>query len=161
VLVSAITCQQVEAQTRLSVATGAAIPIGLDADKTKIGYQTALAISMGQSRSPTRLRFEGAVAELMDRAPALTTRRVSSLSGNVVLTPVSASSTAPSGYVTAGIGAYSQRVAGVGTNHGGLNIGAGIMFNFGRYGSFVESRLHYIFSDPKTKLFPITFGLVF
>jgi hypothetical protein len=156
----AVAVSPIEGQTRFSAAIGAAVPIGGAADQTKIGYQTALAISLGAVGSPTRIRVEGAVAELSERVPAGVTRRLTYATANVLLSPVNALA-APSGYVIAGIGAYHQRVAGVGTDNTGLNIGAGVAFSFGRYGAFTEARLHYLISDAKTKLFPITFGLVF
>ena len=136
------------------------MPIGGAADDTKIGHHAALAISMTPFRSSNRLRIEATSAQLMDKAPASTSRALASVTANLVLAPASPPK-APSGYVIAGIGAYHQRIAGKGSDHAGLNIGAGVSFNFGAFGAFTEARLHYIATGAKTKLFPITFGLVF
>ena len=150
------------AQARYSGAIGAAVPIGGAADQTKIGYQSALAITVPAFRPSLRLRIEGAIAELMDRPPTSEARRYSSLGASVVLIPGStAKATAPSGYVIGGIGLYRQRLGAIGTDHAGASLGAGITFSLGAYGAFTEARLHFIATDTKTKLFPITFGLVF
>jgi len=150
---------RLEAQSRFSGAIGVAVPIGGSADRIKIGYQTALAISLAPFQSSNRIRLEGAVAELSDKIATPVQRRISFAAANFVAASVAAG--APAGYVIAGIGAYHQRAAGKGSDHAGLNVGAGITFTFGAFGAFTEARLHYLADGSKTKLFPITFGLVF
>jgi len=151
---------RVDAQSRLSGAIGATVPIGGTADRINIGYQSALAISLAPFRSPNRVRLEAAIADLTDKVASSLERRVTFFAANFVATSVTAPN-APAGYVIAGIGAYHQRTAGKGRDDAGLNIGAGISFSFGAFGAFTEARLHYIADGSKTKLFPITFGLVF
>ena len=151
---------RLNAQSRISGAVGVAVPIGGTADRIKIGYQSVLAISLAPFQSPNRIRLEAAIAELSDKVATTVERRISFAAANLVMTSVAVPS-APAGYVIAGVGAYHQRAAGMGSDHGGLNVGAGITFTFGAFGAFTEARLHYIADGSKTKLFPITFGLVF
>ena len=125
-----------------------------------IGYQTALAISLTPFRSPARVRLEAAIAELSDKIATSVQRRVTFFAANFVAASVTAPN-APAGYVIAGVGTYHQRSAAKGSDNPGLNIGAGISFTFGAFGAFTEARAHYIADGAKTKIFPITFGLVF
>ena len=148
------------AQARYTAAVGAVIPIGGAADKIKIGYQSAVAFSFTPFQSPNRIRLEATIAELMDKVPASTARRITSVTANLVLASLTAPKV-PAGYVIAGVGAYHQRVAGQGTDNVGFNVGAGVSFTFGAFGAFTEARLHYLIADARTKLFPITIGLVF
>ena len=148
------------AQTKISGSIGGVVPIGGTADRIKIGYQTAFAISLAQSHSSDRIRLEAAFAELSDKVATPVQRRITYATANVVVASPSEPN-APAGYIIAGIGAYHQRAVGKGRDDAGLNVGAGITFTFGAFGAFTEARLHYINGSTKTKLFPITFGLVF
>jgi hypothetical protein len=151
---------RIEAQVRYSAAIGPAVPIGTTADRINIGYQTAVAMSFAPFRSRNRVRLEGAVAELSDKVVTSVARRITFAAANFVATAVTEPN-APAGYMIAGVGAYHQRAAGKGSDSPGVNVGAGISFAFGAFGAFTEARLHYIGGNTKTKLFPITFGLVF
>ena len=67
----------------------------------------------------------------------------------------------PAGYVVIGVGSYQNSGSSGRTSDPGFNIGAGINFGMGFFGSFVEARMHYVADATKTKYFPMTFGLTF
>jgi len=67
-------------------------------------------------------------------------------------------------YVLGGVGLYNLDFNGVGDNETkfGLNGGGGIEFGVGGFNTFVEARLHSIFTeDTKVNLVPVVFGIRF
>lgn len=151
------------AQTSLSVAVGAVVPIGGTADVLNSGYHATLAIAFRPISARYRLRIDGMLSEMLDKKKnAATSHQVVAATANLVVSGTGGPG--PSGYVIAGVGSYhhsGSEAPGAPRNDFGGSVGAGIHFPLGFLGAFVESRLHYVADGAKTKLFPIAFGFTF
>jgi|SRR5689334_3662654 len=149
------------AQANFNVGIGAAIPIGTTADRVNPGYSTLVSYTTAfRWLKRDRIRFEVGVNSLPERSVPDVRRQV--LSGTANLIIVGEPRPGPIGYVVLGAGSYGK--SGRLVEHRsdpGFNLGAGIRFTMGFFGTFVEARLHYINDAEKTKYFPMTFGLTF
>jgi hypothetical protein len=150
----------VHAQAKWNVGIGAAIPIGTSADQLNPGYNAMLSYALHTPRmSRNHFRLEIAVNSLPERAVPDQRREILSGTANLVL--VGESHEAPTGYVIIGAGTYQKSRSVPRHSDAGVNVGAGIRFSMGFFGTFIEARLHYINDDARTKYFPMTFGLTF
>jgi hypothetical protein len=146
-------------QLLYQIGIGSAVPIASTADLLNPGYNALLAITMKPGWMRHSLRFEGATNSMAAKAPATGRRQVLSATANVIIS--GAEATAPLGYVILGFGTYQSAGGLVRTNNPGINVGAGIRFSMGFFGTFAEARLHFVDDAKKTKYFPMTFGLTF
>lgn len=155
----AIAAPQAGAQASINVGIGAAVPIGSSADRLSPGYTTTLAFAFQPNWMHNDLRLEGAVISLAAKSAASKKRQILSATANVIIS--GKADAVPAGYVIVGAGSY-QASGGISrrTDYG-VNVGAGVRFSLGFFGTFVEARLHYVADDTKTKYFPMTFGLTF
>jgi hypothetical protein len=149
------------AQKAVNVGLGAVVPIGSSADLLNSGYNAMLSYSFQPSwMRKNYLRLEGAVNSLAEKTTVLTKRQIISGTVNVVIG--GAAQSAPFGYVIIGAGTYQNSGGSVQRRSDpGFNVGTGIRFTMGFFGTFVEARLHFVNDDAKTKYFPMTFGLTF
>ncbi len=142
-----------------TVGLGGAVPIGSSADRLNSGYNALLSYSMRPRSTGNYVRLEGAINALTEKTPVAGKRQINSGTLNYVV--VAKRQTAPAGYVVLGVGTYQKSGGGTRESNPGLNVGAGVKFSMGFFGTFVEARLHYIHDDDKTKYFPMAFGLTF
>lgn len=154
------------AQTNLSVAAGAALPIGGTADHYKLGYNATLALGLNPPLAPIGFRIEG-MLNVFD-GKTIDAGNMQVLGGSANITLSSAALPIPMGYLIGGVGAYNvkftDRLTGLGgstsSTQPALNIGAGIRFPLTGFSSYLEARLHLL-TTSKEKFLPITFGLTF
>ena len=154
-----LSARTAESQRSVAVGIGADIPIGGTADLLKSGYHSTVSLSFTPRRLRRAIRIDDSITELRTRDSASTTHRIHSVVAGIVLT--GPTRLTPTGYVVGGIGSYQQSSAGKRRTDTGVNIGAGINFPRRVVGTFIEARLHYIGGGTRTKLFPVTLGLVF
>jgi hypothetical protein len=148
------------AQSRFNVGIGAAIPIGSSADRVNPGYSMIASFTTRPHfMTRNRLRFEFGSTSLPERAIPDSQRDI--LSGTVNLIIIDETRPTPIGYSIIGLGTYQKSGSVQRHSDPGFNVGAGIRFTMGFFGTFVEARLHYINDADKTKYFPMTFGLTF
>lgn len=151
--------QGLGAQRAFGFGIGADIPIGGSADVLKSGYHTTATFSFKPGSIRHRVRIDGTITELRRRDSLSTAHRIQYLTIGIVAS--GPTRLTPSGYVVAGLGSYQQSTGGRRTSDAGLNIGAGITFPRTVVSAYIEARLHYIGGGSRTKLFPLTLGLVF
>jgi hypothetical protein len=161
VAIALIAAPAVGAQSRVSVGIGAGIPIGTTADRVNPGYSSLLSYAVrARWLNRNHIRLEVGVTSFPERSVPDERRQIISSLANLVI--VGTERPGPLGYVIIGAGSYQESGALVARhNDPGVNIGAGIQFSMGFFGTFVEARLHYINDSSKTKYFPMTFGLTF
>lgn len=151
--------ESAQAQSKFNFGLGSVVPIGSSADLLNPGYNAMLSYAVQPSWVRNYLRFEVAVNALTEKATGSAKRQVLSGSANAIL--VGDQQRAPTGYVVLGLGMYQASVGVTRHTDPGINVGAGIRFTMGFFGTFLEARLHYVNDDTKTKFFPMTFGLAF
>lgn len=156
------------AQTSLSLAAGATMPIGSTADGFDLGYNAILGLGIKPPLAPIGLRVEGMYSSMNYKTnPLITSGSLRTLAGiaNVTLSGAGL----PLGYLIGGVGLYNNKavnVNGAGSSSGatdfGFNIGAGLNFPLTGFSTFAEARLHIINTEGgSTKIIPITFGIKF
>jgi hypothetical protein len=150
-----------QAQAKVNIGIGAAIPIGTTADRVNPGYNALLSYSTRMAwMKRNQVRVEVGVNSLPERSVPDVRRQI--LSGTANLVIVGEPRPGPLGYVILGVGSYGKSgQLVVHRSDPGFNIGAGIRFTMGFFGTFVEARMHYVNDAEKTKYFPMTFGLTF
>ena len=159
----------VHAQTQISAAIGATLPIGSTGDAYDMGYNATLGIGIKPPLAPLGLRFEGMFSQMeLKEGPLVPDQGSRILAGIANVTISGAAMAVPNGYIIGGIGIYNGSCTGsCGTNTDsnnemGLNIGAGLNIPLTGFGTFVEARLHVLMNEgTKTKFIPITFGMKF
>ena len=142
----------------LRAGVGAVIPIGSSADRLNPGYHAMLSYEFGPGRTRNAVRLEGAVNSMSQRTPNSGKRQVLSGTANLI---IRTGQSAPTGYIVIGAGSYQQSGGARNRTDPGVNVGAGIQFSRGFFGTFIEARLHYVNDEQKTKYFPMLFGLTF
>jgi hypothetical protein len=142
----------------VDVGIGAVIPIGSTADLVNPGYSAQLSFAIRPDWTRNHLRLEAAVHSLSPKTAGAAKREFVSATANLILV---GSDRAPSGYVIIGGGNYQSSGGIARRNDPGFNVGAGIRFSMGFFGTFAEARLHYVADAAKTKFFPMSFGVSF
>lgn len=150
----------------LVVKAGASLPIGDWGEVVKTGYHVGVGAEFAQRLSPLGFRLEldfneNAIDDLSDDD----FRTVAGLA-NVLYSPSQASGV----YFIGGAGFYRFTVnedndvvdSGSETNVG-INGGAGLRFGLTGFSTFVEARLHHVFTDGdrSTQFIPVVFGVRF
>ena len=146
----------------LGVSLGAAIPIGDFGDLYQTGYNGTVSLGFQSSGSPLGIRFDGMYNKFPDRSDLVIPRpdyRIVGGSANLV-------------YALPGVGIRPYLIGGGGYyglkadienaetfSDFGVNGGLGASFQLSGFSTFVEARLHHIFSDEATQFIPITFGI--
>jgi hypothetical protein len=153
------------AQNSLSIAGGAAIPMGAMADALEVGYNASVSLTAKPPLASVGIRLEGMFNSLgsKDQTTGVTAQRI--LAGTVNATLSNPSTPLRSFYVIAGGGFYSTKPVGgpdtEANNDIGFNFGLGINLTTA-VGTFFEVRYHHVPSENSTtKFVPVTFGLRF
>jgi hypothetical protein len=154
------------AQASLSVAAGAAWPVGGTAESFTLGYNAFAALTIKPPLSTLGLRIDVIFNELQGTAANVTGLRTVAFTANATLSTVA--SPIPV-YAVGGFGLYNSDPTGEppGVNSGwnndlGFNVGAGLSLPFTGVGAFIEARLHVISSETESiKFVPLVLGLKF
>lgn len=155
----------------LGLSLGAAIPVGDISDFYTTGYNGTVSLGLKSVGSPIGLRIDGMYNKMSVRDDATITipgqgfvESVSIASANANLV-YSLPGRGIMPYVIGGGGIYSTKVNGEGfdldsRNKFGVNGGIGAAFPLSGFNTFIEARLHHIFSDgASTQFIPVTFGI--
>jgi hypothetical protein len=159
---SLVAAPEASAQLAVSVAAGAALPMGDGGEGLKMGYNATVGVGIKPPLAPLGFRVEGMYNsfEIEDVTDGSVTTMA--LVANGTFNPVPA---APF-YLIGGLGMYSSK-AKVGSISGdsesdiGINVGAGFNIPLTGFGTFIEARYHHIMSDPSFGILPITVGIKF
>lgn len=165
VLAATILAAPAHAQTSISLAAGATLPIGSTGDAADLGYNAILGLGIKPPLAPLGLRIEGMYSSLPFKNDAGSYRTMAGIA-NVTLSGAAM----PVGYLIGGVGLYNNKwvdaPALVGnpdaTTDFGFNIGAGLNFPLTGFSTFAEARIHIVNTEGgSTKFVPITFGIKF
>jgi hypothetical protein len=149
----------------IGLAVGAAIPVGDLADFTNTGYNGTASLGLSSLGTPVGIRFEGMYNKFLGRDDVSLNQpdmRVVAGTANLV-------------YGLPGVGIHPYLIGGAGyyglkpdvsnvdsENKFGLNGGIGAMFPLSGFNTFVEARLHHVFTDvSSTQFIPVTIGILF
>jgi hypothetical protein len=149
----------------IGIAAGAAIPLGDLADVYNTGYNGTVSLGLSSFGSPIGLRFEGMYNKILGRDDVSFNQpdaRIVAGTANLV-------------YSLPGVGIRPYLIGGAGyyglkpdvdnnesENKLGLNGGLGAMFPLSGFNTFIEARLHHVFTDvSSTQFVPVTFGILF
>jgi hypothetical protein len=146
------------AQTSISIAAGAALPMGDAADGFKMGYNATVGLGIKPPLAPLGVRIEGMFNSLeVDGADE--SLRVMGVTANGTYTMV------PQFYLIGGAGMYNSKFSIAGSESStdfGFNVGAGFNIPLTGFGTYVEARFHHIATEGDSFQFlPITVGIKF
>jgi hypothetical protein len=159
VTVLCVVPRNIAAQAKFNAGLGAVVPIGSSADVLNPGYNAILSLTLKPAWLQNYLRLEGAVNSLTQKTSGSPKHQIASVTANLIM--IGTERAGPAGYVIIGAGSYQNSGSGKRSADPGFNVGTGIRFGMGFFGTFVEARLHYVADENKTKYFPMTFGLTF
>jgi hypothetical protein len=148
-----------------SIAGGATMPVGDASDFYDTGFNLMGSVNVQPAYLPVGARFDVMYHSLGGKDLGLLEAddlNVLAGNANVVLTVSNTGTVRP--YVLGGVGAYNLDAGGSSESvtKFGLNGGGGIEFGVGGFNTFVEARLHSIFTeDSKTNIVPVVFGIRF
>jgi opacity protein-like surface antigen len=162
-----VDAQTASSPVTVSIAAGAAMPMGDMGDVGKTGFTVGGGVEFGTSSLPFGLRAEVAYTRFGEKSASFTDPDLGTFSAairpsnlninlNAVIAPkVPAAQIRP--YAIGGVGFYNSTIDAEFTSDGttisgddskgsfGLNGGAGVRFQFVGFSSFVEARYHYVF----------------
>jgi opacity protein-like surface antigen len=164
ILIGAQLSAQSPKPVSLGLAGGAAIPVGDIADFANTGYNGTVSLGLSSLGTPLGIRFEGMYNKLLGRDDVGNEPDLRILGGTANLV-----------YGLPGVGIRPYLIGGAGyysvkpdlsnfesENKLGLNGGIGAMFPLSGFNTFIEARLHHVFTDvSSTQFVPVTFGILF
>jgi hypothetical protein len=157
----------------IGISGGAAIPMGDFEDLYTTGYNGTASLMFRSVGSPIGLRIDGMYNRLSVRDDATITipglgfiesASITAANANLVY---SLPGTGISPYLIGGGGIYSFKVHGDdfdtdAENDFGINGGIGAAFPLSGFNTFIEARLHHVFTEgSSTQFVPVTFGISF
>ena len=147
----------------LGISAGAAIPVSDLANDYSTGYNGTVSLGFQSYGSPLGFRIDGMYNSLSAKDNiSLPDVKILSANANLVYA-LPGVGIRP--YLIGGAGIYGRRSDVNGSNtitKLGLNGGAGVSFPLSGFNTFVEARLHHVFSDNvATQFIPVTFGISF
>jgi len=148
----------------LGIAAGAAIPVSDFSNAYSTGYNGTVALGLSSVGSPLGLRFEGAYNKFIGRNDIgnQPDSRIIAGTANVVY---SLPGVGIKPYLIGGGGYYSLKIDlpnAQSVNKFGLNGGIGALFPLSGFNTYVEARVHDVFTDVSSTWFvPVTFGIMF
>jgi hypothetical protein len=156
----------------LGIAVGAAIPIGDFANAYNTGYNGTVGLGLSSVGSPVGLRFEGMYNKFLGRNDIFFINggpRANQPDSRVIAGTVNLVYSLPGQgirpYLIGGGGYYSRKddqANASSVNNFGINGGIGAMFPLSGFNTYVEARVHNIFTDvSSTQFIPVTFGILF
>ena len=154
-----------QSRLELSVAGGLTPVAQGDWDRGYAGGAHAqIAVTLPRALGPLGVRGEAFVhgfrretfGDLLSRRTTLPGAAASAV------LPIGPATAALRPYLLAGGGTYRTEVGGGGPEwHFGLSGGGGVQLGHGRFGAFVEARLHQVYDGSTPRLVPVSLGLRF
>jgi hypothetical protein len=167
----ALACSAAVAEAQkpsVGIAGGLSVPVGTLGDGTDIGYHIAGVLDFSPPLAPVGLRIDGFLNNLSGQGNGADFRTLGA-TGNLTF---GAGGIGVKPYFIGGLGVYNSKldVSGAsGKTSAGVNFGLGAKFPLTGFSTFVEARVHYLFSkqqrligsDYNNIFIPITFGILF
>ena len=149
----------------IGIAGGAAIPLGDLADVYNTGYNGTVSLGLSSFGSPIGLRFEGMYNKILGRDDVSINQPDARIVAGTANLVYGLPGVGIRPYLIGGAGYYGLKpdVANLESeNKLGLNGGIGAMFPLSGFNTFVEARLHHVFTEvSSTQFVPVTFGILF
>lgn len=147
----------------LGISAGAAIPVSDLGNDYNTGYNITASLGFNSYGSPVGFRVDGMYNSMSaQNGVNLPDVKISSANANLVY---ALPGTGIRPYLIGGAGIYGLKrdLAGASTTTKlGLNGGVGASFPLSGFNTFVEARLHHVYSDNvATQFIPVTFGISF
>ena len=149
----------------LDLAVGAAIPVGDFSDGFNTGYNGTAGLELTSIGSPVGIRFEGMYNHFGGRTDLVNNQpdaRIIAGTANLLFN-LPGQGIRP--YLIGGVGYYGLKLDlpnAESNNKIGVNGGIGAVFPLSGFNTFVEARLHHVFTDNNsTQFIPIVFGIQF
>jgi opacity protein-like surface antigen len=161
--VPAVSAQDAE----FTLGAGVAVPLGDFDDVVKIGWQGMAGVSFSPRSLPVGIHVDGTFSQFGDESPLDIKSQLIYGTVNAVYRFESSEASSFRPYLIGGGGIYNSKETGSDALSGsttkfGVNAGAGVDFNVGGAGLFVEGRFHDIFVEgPNLQFFPINVGIRF
>jgi hypothetical protein len=150
-----------------SVGGGLGIPLGNFDDVVKIGWQASGAVSLQPKRLPVGIQIDGSFSRFSDETPLDIHNQIIYGTADAVYRFQAGEDSRIRPYLIGGFGIYNSKATGSDALSGsttkfGLNAGAGMDFNAGHVGLFLEGRFHNVLvNGPNIEFFPINLGVRF
>lgn len=149
----------------LGIAAGAAIPIGDFANAYNTGYNGTVGLGLSSVGSPVGLRFEGMYNKFLGRSDIGANQPDSRVIAGTANLVYSLPGQGIRPYLIGGGGYYSLKVDltnAQSVSKFGINGGIGAMFPLSGFNTYVEARVHNVFTDvSSTRFIPVTVGILF
>lgn len=147
----------------LGISAGASIPVSDLGDDYNTGWNGTVSLGFNSYGSPIGFRVDGMYNSMSPQDGVnLPDVKISSANANLVY---ALPGTGIRPYLIGGAGVYGLKVDvpnASTTTKLGLNGGIGASFPLSGFNTFVEARLHHVFSDNvATQFIPVTFGISF
>ncbi len=147
----------------LGISAGAAIPVSDLGNDYSTGWNATVSLGFNSYGSPLGFRVDGMYNSMSPQSGVnLPDVKISSANANLVY---ALPGTGIRPYLIGGAGIYGLKSDFPGastTTKLGLNGGIGASFPLSGFNTFVEARLHHVFSDNvATQFIPVTFGISF
>lgn len=153
--------------TEFSVGGGVTVPLGDFDDVVKLGWQGMAGVSFWPRSLPVGIHLDGTFSQFGDESPLDRKSQLIYGTVNAVYRFESSEASSFRPYLIGGGGIYNSKETGSdalggSTTKFGVNAGAGVDFNVGGAGLFVEGRFHDIFVEgPNLQFFPMNVGIRF
>jgi len=149
----------------LDLAVGAAIPVGDFSDGFNTGYNGTAGLELNSIGSPVGIRFEGMYNHFGGRTDLAHNQPDARIIGATANLLYSLPGQGIRPYLIGGVGYYGLKLDvpnAESINKIGVNGGIGAVFPLSGFNTFVEARLHHVFTDNNsTQFIPIVFGIQF
>lgn len=163
-LFASTTSAQSSRPVTLGISAGASIPIGDFGDVYNTGFNGTASLGFNSVGTPLGLRIDGMYNKFGGRDDLIVPRPDYTIFGANANLVYSLPGQGIRPYLIGGGGIYGQKpdVNGAETiSDFGVNGGIGAAFPLSGFNTFIEARLHHIFSDVSTQFIPVTFGISF
>ncbi|HVF39818.1 MAG TPA: outer membrane beta-barrel protein [Gemmatimonadaceae bacterium] len=148
----------------LGISGGASIPTGDFGDIYSTGFNGTVSLGFSSYGSPLGIRVDGMYNKFTDRDDLIVPRADYTIVGANANLVYSLPGSGIRPYLIGGGGIYGQKPdvddADYTTDFG-VNGGIGASFPLSGFNTFIEARIHHIFSEASTQFVPVTFGISF
>jgi hypothetical protein len=149
----------------LNIALGAAIPVGDLSDGFNTGYNGTVGLGLTSIGTPLGIRFEGMYNKFGGRDDLGVNQPDARIIGGTANLEYSLPGMGIRPYLIGGAGYYGLKLDAPNAesnNKFGVNGGIGAVFPLSGFNTYVEARLHHVFTDNNsTQFIPVVFGLQF
>lgn len=149
----------------LNVAVGAAIPVGDLSDGFNTGYNGTVGLGLSSMGTPLGIRFEGMYNKFGGRDDLAQNQADARIIAGTANLEYSLPGQGIRPYLIGGAGYYGLKLDvpnAESNNKFGVNGGIGAVFPLSGFNTYVEARLHHVFTDNNaTQFIPVVFGIQF